>query len=203
MSVSSLSPRLSALALSTSAPRPALSAAALPKAERISAEWKGTSATGGTTKNFIAGEWLESKTSEWIDVVDPSTQTLLTRVPHTTSDEFAQAVDAAAHAFKTWQKTTVLSRQLIVLNLQQLLRENADAIANSIVLEQGKTIADIEQNIDAHGDLRRGLQVVEFAIGITSNLIGEKLEVSKDMDTFVRKVPLGVCASIAPFNFPA
>ncbi|KAG6899361.1 hypothetical protein C0995_006172, partial [Termitomyces sp. Mi166 len=184
MSVSSLSPRLSARAI----PRPALSAAALPKAERISAEWKGTSATGGTTKNFIAGEWLESKTSEWIDVVDPSTQTLLTRVPHTTSDEFAQAVDAAAHAFKTWQKTTVLSRQRIVLNLQQLLRENADAIANSIVLEQGKTIADIEQNIDAHGDLRRGLQVVEFAIGITSTLMGEKLEVSKDMDTYVRKL---------------
>ncbi|KAG6878649.1 hypothetical protein C0993_001172 [Termitomyces sp. T159_Od127] len=189
--------RLSARALSTSAPRRALSPAALPKAERISAEWKGTSATGGTTKNFIGGEWLESKTSEWIDVVDPSTQSLLTRVPHTTADEFAQAADAAAHAFKSWQKTSVLSRQRIVLNLQQLLRENADAIANSIVLEQGKTIAD------AHGDLLRGLQVVETAIGITSTLMGEKLEVSKDMDTFVRKVPLGVCASIAPFNFPA
>ncbi|SJL05557.1 related to methylmalonate-semialdehyde dehydrogenase (acylating), mitochondrial precursor [Armillaria ostoyae] len=56
---------------------------------------------------------------------------------------------------------------------------------------------------DAHGDLLRGLQVVESAIGITSTLLGEKIEVSKDMDTEVRKVPLGVCASIAPFNFPA
>ncbi|KNZ75655.1 Methylmalonate-semialdehyde dehydrogenase [acylating], mitochondrial [Termitomyces sp. J132] len=140
---------------------------------------------------------MESKTSEWIDVVDPSTQTLLTRVPHTTSGEFAQAADAAAHAFKTWQKTSVLSRQRIVLNLQQLLRDNADAIANSIVLEQGKTVAD------AHGDLLRGLQVVETTIGITSTLMGEKIEVSKDMDTYVRKIPLGVCASIAPFNFPA
>ncbi|KAG5332155.1 hypothetical protein C0989_007119, partial [Termitomyces sp. Mn162] len=163
----------------TSAPRFALSPAVLSKAERISAEWKGTSATGGTTKNFIGGEWLESKTSDWIDVVDPSTQTLLTRVPNTTGDEFAQAVDAAAHAFKTWQKTSVLSRQRIVLksavlmkspSLQQLLRENADAIANSIVLEQGKTVAD------AHGDLLRGLQVVETAISITSMLMGEKLE---------------------------
>ncbi|KAG6879752.1 hypothetical protein C0992_012072 [Termitomyces sp. T32_za158] len=169
-----LSRRLSARAFSTSTPRCALSPAALPKAERISAEWKGTSATGGTTKNFIGGEWLESKTSEWIDVVDPSTQSLLTRVPHTTGDEFAQAADAAAHAFKTWQRTSVLSRQRIVLNLQQLLRENADAIANSIVLEQGKTIA--ERNTDAHGDLLRGLQVVETAIGITSMLMGEKLE---------------------------
>ncbi|KAH0590900.1 hypothetical protein H2248_001015 [Termitomyces sp. 'cryptogamus'] len=197
MYVSALPRRLSARVLSTSAPRFALSPAALPKAERISAEWKGTSATGGTTKNFVGGEWMESKTSEWIDVVDPSTQTLLTRVPHTTSGEFAQAADAAAHAFKTWQKTSVLSRQRIVLNLQQLLRDNADAIANSIVLEQGKTVAD------AHGDLLRGLQVVETTIGITSTLMGEKIEVSKDMDTYVRKIPLGVCASIAPFNFPA
>jgi malonate-semialdehyde dehydrogenase (acetylating)/methylmalonate-semialdehyde dehydrogenase len=64
-------------------------------------------------------------------------------------------------------------------------------------LEQGKTLAD------AHGDVLRGLQVVETAIGITSTLIGDKIEVSKDMDTEVRKVSLGVCASIAPFNFPA
>ncbi|GLB36007.1 putative aldehyde dehydrogenase family protein [Lyophyllum shimeji] len=196
MYVSRLS-RLPIRAFATSAPLSALSAAALPKAERISAEWKGTSATGGTTKNFIGGEFVESKASEWVDVVDPSTQTLLSRVPQTTTHEFEQAVNAASQAFKTWSKTSVLSRQRVVLNLQQLIREHADAIANSIVLEQGKTIAD------AHGDLLRGLQVVETSIGITSTLIGEKLEVSKDMDTVVRKLPLGVCASIAPFNFPA
>lgn len=72
-----LSRRLSARAFSTSAPRFALSPAALSKAERISAEWKGTSATGGTTKNFIGGEWLESKASEWIDVVDPVSPLIL------------------------------------------------------------------------------------------------------------------------------
>ncbi|KAF5384983.1 hypothetical protein D9615_001396 [Tricholomella constricta] len=196
MYVSRLS-RVGARAFATSAPLRALNAAALPKAERISAEWKGTSATGGTTKNFIGGEFVESKTSEWVDVVDPSTQTLLSRVPQTTSHEFEQAADAASQAFKTWSQTSVLSRQKFVLSLQQLIRENADAIANSIVLEQGKTTAD------AHGDLLRGLQVVESSIGITSTLMGDKLEVSRDMDTFVRKVPLGVCASIAPFNFPA
>ncbi|KAG6832280.1 hypothetical protein H0H92_003513 [Tricholoma furcatifolium] len=214
MYVSRLSRRLPARAFSTSVPVYSLSAAALPRAEQISAEWKGTNATGGTTKNFIGGEWLESKTSEWIDVRDPSTQTLLSRVPHTTGEEFSDAVDAASQAFKSWSHTSVLSRQRFVLNLQQLIRENADAIANSIVLEQGKTIAgkpipiesgssEFQWNTDAHGDLLRGLQVVETSIGITSTLFGEKLEVSKDMDTFVRKVPLGVCASIAPFNFPA
>ncbi|KAI3621921.1 methylmalonate-semialdehyde dehydrogenase [Moniliophthora roreri] len=174
-----------------------LSAAALPKAEAISAGWKGTSATGGNTKNFIGGEFIESKSSEWIDVLDPSTQTLLTRVPQTTDAEFQQAVDAASDAYKTWSRTSVLGRQRFTVELQHLLRKNADVIASSIVLEQGKTLPD------AYGDLMRGLQVVEHAIGITSTLLGEKIEVSKDMDTEVRKLPLGVCASIAPFNFPA
>ncbi|PPQ67031.1 hypothetical protein CVT26_009928 [Gymnopilus dilepis] len=175
----------------------ALSALALPKAEQVSANWKGTSATGGSTKNFIGGEFVESQTTEWIDVHDPSTQTVLTRVPQTTESEFKDAVDAASQAFKTWSRTSVVTRQKFAIELQHLLRQNAEYIANSIVLEQGKTLAD------AHGDLLRGLQVVENAIGITSTLIGEKLEVSKDMDTEVRKVPLGVCASVAPFNFPA
>ncbi|KAL1719554.1 Aldehyde/histidinol dehydrogenase [Schizophyllum commune] len=188
---------LSARLFATSASRSALSATALPHAKKLSAEWKGTSMTGGKTKNFIGGEFAESQASEWIDVVDPSTQTLLSRVPQTTQTEFEQAVDAASEAFKTWSRTSVLKRQNFVLRLQQLLRENADAIANSIVLEQGKTLPD------AHGDLLRGLQVVETAAAATTTLMGNILEVSKDMDTYARKVPLGVCASIAPFNFPA
>ncbi|KAJ3779069.1 methylmalonate-semialdehyde dehydrogenase [Lentinula raphanica] len=181
---------------STTSPALALSNAARIKADQL-APWKGTSVNGGTTKNFIGGEFVESKTADWIDVVDPSTQTLLSRVPQTTETEFRQAVDAASEAFKSWSKTSVLGRQRFAIELQHLLRKNADAIANSIVLEQGKTLPD------AHGDLLRGLQVVEHAIGITSTLLGEKLEVSRDMDTEVRKLPLGVCASVAPFNFPA
>ena len=65
------------------------------------------------------------------------------------------------------------------------------------------SVLDRAPMIDAHGDVLRGLQVVETACGITSTLIGHKLEVSKDMDTETRRLPLGVCASIAPFNFPA
>ncbi|KAM6498429.1 methylmalonate-semialdehyde dehydrogenase [Amanita muscaria] len=184
-------------AFSTSASSRALSAKAVPFAEKISAEWSGTSASGRNTKNFIAGEFVESKAGQWFDVLDPSTQTLITRVPQTTDAEFQQAVEAASDAFKTWSRTSVISRQRFVLKLQQLLRENADAVASSIVLEQGKTLPD------AHGDLYRGLQVVEAAVAATTTLLGDFIEVSKDMDTYVRKVPLGVCASIAPFNFPA
>ncbi|KAI6008306.1 methylmalonate-semialdehyde dehydrogenase [Pisolithus orientalis] len=166
-------------------------------AGKLSADWKGTSATGNSTRNYIGGEFVDSTSDKWHDVLDPATQTLLTRVPETTPSEFDRAIEAASHAYKSWSRTSVLARQRFVIELQHLIRKNAEALADSIVLQQGKTLAD------AHGDVLRGLQVVETAIGITSTLMGEKLEVSRDMDTEVRKVPLGVCASIAPFNFPA
>ncbi|KIP11418.1 hypothetical protein PHLGIDRAFT_83453 [Phlebiopsis gigantea 11061_1 CR5-6] len=178
-------------------PLSGLSQTARSRAEKLSAEWKGTSATGENTKNFIGGEFVESKTKDWIDVVDPASQTLLTRVPETTGAEFEQAVSAASEAFKSWSKSSVLTRQRFVIELQRLLREHSDAIAASIVLEQGKTYAD------AQGDLLRGQQVVETAMGIPTALLGDTIEVSKDMDTSSRRLPLGVCASIAPFNFPA
>ncbi|TFY59100.1 hypothetical protein EVJ58_g5999 [Rhodofomes roseus] len=178
-------------------PRPARFLARRSYATSISADWKGTSATGEKTKNFIGGAFVESSAESWIDVVDPATQTLLTRVPETTSSEFDQAVAAASEAYKTWSRSSVLTRQRFVLELQHLLRKNADAVANSIVLEQGKTLAD------AHGDLLRGLQVVETSSNVPTALLGDTIEVSKDMDTSTRRLPLGVCASIAPFNFPA
>ncbi|QRW13899.1 aldehyde dehydrogenase family protein [Ceratobasidium sp. AG-Ba] len=174
-----------------------LSAPARQAAEQISKHWKGTSATGENTKLYIGGEFVESKAPQWLDVLDPSTQTLLTRVPETTQSEFDAAVDAASQAFKTWSRTSILTRQRVVMELQHLVRKHAPSIAQSIVLEQGKTLGD------AQGDVTRGLQVVESACAITSNLLGDKLEVSKDMDTQVRRLPLGVCASVAPFNFPA
>ncbi|KAF9076137.1 methylmalonate-semialdehyde dehydrogenase [Rhodocollybia butyracea] len=189
------STRLLQRAFTTSTQRLSLSNAARVKVDELS-RWKGTSFEGGVTKNFIGGQFIESKASEWTEATE-STQTLLSKVPQTTSAEFAQAVDAASQAFKSWSRTSVLARQRVAIELQHLIRKNADAISASIVLEQGKTLQD------AQGELMRGLQVVEHAIGITSTLLGEKLEVSKDMDTEVRKIPLGVCASIAPFNFPA
>jgi len=100
----------------------------------------------------------------------------------------------------------VVYRPLNQSRLQRQIRENADALAASIVLEQGKTLGGesslaistvlvpLTFHIDAHGDVLRGLQVVETACGIATNLMGEKIEVSKDMDTETRRLPLGVCA---------
>lgn len=84
-------------------------------AQKLSAEWKGTSATGGNTKNFINGEFVESKTDKWLEVRDPSTQALLNRVPETTQDEFNEAVAAAEKAFKTWSRTSILTRQRVAM----------------------------------------------------------------------------------------
>jgi malonate-semialdehyde dehydrogenase (acetylating)/methylmalonate-semialdehyde dehydrogenase len=91
-----------------------LSGIALSKAETL-AKWKGTSFTGGNVTNYIGGEFVESKTHKWLPVHDPSTQSLLSYVPETTDTEFEQAVEAAAEAFKTWSRTSILTRQRFAL----------------------------------------------------------------------------------------
>jgi malonate-semialdehyde dehydrogenase (acetylating)/methylmalonate-semialdehyde dehydrogenase len=107
------------------------------------------------------------------------------------------AAVAAAEAFKTWRRSSVLKRQRVMLDLQLRIRENMSRIADAITMEQGKTLAD------ANGDVLRGLQVVETVCGIPSMLMGEGLTVASDMDTCTVREPLGVTAGICPFNFPA
>ncbi|EST09840.1 Aldehyde dehydrogenase [Kalmanozyma brasiliensis GHG001] len=174
-----------------------LSQIALSRAKDVESKWQGTSMLGGTTKNFVDGKFVDSSASSWLDVNDPSTQALLSKVPLTTQSEFDAAVANAEAAFPAWRETSLLTRQQVMFKLQALLREHMDDIANAIVLEQGKTFAD------AKGDVLRGLQVVEVACGVTSTMLEERIEVSKDMDTYARREPLGVTAAIAPFNFPA
>ena len=111
--------------------------------------------------------------------------------------ELQQAVDSAERTFPAWKATSLLQKQQIMFRLASLVRENMDRLAASITLEQGKTLAD------AKGDVLRGLQVVEAACGITTQIPGEVLEVAKDMETRSYREPLGVVASICPFNFPA
>ncbi|BGO90123.1 hypothetical protein NBRC10512v2_002170 [Rhodotorula toruloides] len=160
--------------------------------------WSGTATDGQrATTHLIGGEYTTGDSTHWIDVHDPSTQRVLTRVPESTPQVLKRAVDKAEEAFDEWKDSSILKRQAVMLKFQSLIREHHDEIARSIVLEQGKTFAD------AKGDVLRGLQVVENACGIPSLLLADKLEVSKDMDTFVRKVPLGVTAAVCPFNFPA
>ncbi|KAK5172112.1 aldehyde dehydrogenase (NADP(+)) ald6 [Saxophila tyrrhenica] len=149
------------------------------------------------TQNFFDNQFRPSQTSQWIDLYDPATNNLVTRVPQSTDEEMKQAVASAQKAFPAWKATTVLARQQIMFKYVALIRENWDRLAASITLEQGKTFAD------AKGDVLRGLQVAETSCGITTDIPGEVLEVAKDMETRSYREPLGVVAAICPFNFPA
>lgn len=146
------------------------------------------------TRNFLDNQFVSSKTSVWIDLNDPATNNLVTRVPQSTDEELRAAVESARRAFPAWRASSILHRQQIMFKFVALIRQNWDRLAANITLEQGKTFAD------AKGDVLRGLQVAETACGITTQLTGEVLEVAKDMETRSYREPLGVVAAICPFS---
>lgn len=147
---------------------------------------------------FIDGKSVVSKSTHWQDVVNPATQQVVGRVPFATAQEVQAAVESAAKAFQTWRKTPIGTRARIFLKYQQLIRENIKSLAAILTQEQGKTLADAE------GDVFRGLEVVEHAAGIGNLQLGELANnVATGVDTYTILQPLGVCAGITPFNFPA
>ncbi len=149
-------------------------------------------------KLLIGGELIESTSAEWRDIVNPATQHVLARVPFATRSEVDAAIRAAAEAFKTWRKTPIGARARVFLKYQQLIREHMAELAAMLTAEQGKTLADAE------GDVFRGLEVVEHAAGIGNLQLGELANnVAGGVDTYTLLQPLGVCAGITPFNFPA
>ncbi len=151
-----------------------------------------------TVKLLIDGEFVESISTQWRDVVNPATQVVLARVPLATRDEVAATVAAAKKAFVTWRKTPIGTRARIFLKYQQLIREHMDELAAILTAEQGKTLPDAE------GDVFRGLEVVEHAAAIGNLQLGELANnVATGVDTYTLLQPLGVCAGITPFNFPA
>lgn len=149
------------------------------------------------TPYFIDNKFVQSSTDKYFDLADPATNNLVTRVPQMTEAEMKAVVESSQKAFLAWRDTTVLFRQQILFRYVQLIKDNWDRLAASITLEQGKTFAD------AKGDVLRGLQVAEAAVGGPELLKGEVLEVAKDMETRSYREPLGVTAAICPFNFPA
>jgi malonate-semialdehyde dehydrogenase (acetylating)/methylmalonate-semialdehyde dehydrogenase len=155
-------------------------------------------ATPSTVKLLIDGRFIESKAREWRDVVNPATQEVLARVPMCGKDEVDAAVRAAAVAFKTWRYVPIGQRARVMLKLQELIRRDMKKIAAVLTAEQGKTLPDAE------GDIFRGLEVVEHACSIGTLTLGEFAEnVAGGVDTYFIRQPIGVCAGITPFNFPA
>lgn len=148
--------------------------------------------------NFIGGAAIDSLGSDTVPVHNPSTGEVLAQTPLGLRADVDRAVSAAAVAFPAWSKTTAARRTEILFKYKALLEANFEELARLVVRENGKTFPE------AQGDIRRGIEVVEFACGRNHLLKGESLpQLAVGMDGITTLEPLGVCAGITPFNFPA
>ncbi len=149
-------------------------------------------------KSFIGGEWIAPSATDFAPVYNPALGEIIAQVPLAGGDLVDQAVAAASAAFPAWGATPAVDRANVLFRYKALLEAEFDSIALIISTEHGKTIAE------ARGDLRRGIQMVEYACGAPTLLMGESLEnIARGIDCDVIRQPLGVCVGIVPFNFPA
>ena len=148
-------------------------------------------------KLFIDGEFVDSH-APGIPVTDPATQEVLCEVPFATAEELDRAVAGAQATFEVWRETPVPERARVLFAYQDLLKKHQEDIARGLSRETGKIFDD------AMGEVWRGIEVVEHAGGVASLAMGETVEnVARGIDTYSLVQPLGVCAGITPFNFPA
>lgn len=147
---------------------------------------------------FIGGEFVESESNESLPVTNPANQDVLCTVPFATRQEIDRAVESAHTAYESWRQVPVAERARLMLAFQNLLKRHQDDLARTLSMETGKTFTD------AQGDVWRGIEVVEHAANIASLTMGETVgNVARGIDTYSYVQPLGVCAGITPFNFPA
>jgi len=145
---------------------------------------------------FIGGEWTESKLAT-TPVHNPSTGEVIAECPVGGVVEVNAAVEAAAAAFPAWMEMPPVERARVLFKFRALLEENFDDLVRSNTREHGKTL------VESRGDVKRGIEMVEFACGVPSLLMGEILEnMARGIDCEAIRQPLGVCAGITPFNFP-
>ena len=148
--------------------------------------------------HFIDGRRIAGKSGRFADVYNPATGEVTARAPLADAAEVQAAVAAAARAFPAWAAVPPARRAQVLFRLRELIRQHTDDLAALLSAEHGKTLAD------AKGELARGLEVVEYACGIPQLLKGEYSDqVATAVDAFSFRQPLGVCAGITPFNFPA
>jgi malonate-semialdehyde dehydrogenase (acetylating) / methylmalonate-semialdehyde dehydrogenase len=151
-----------------------------------------------TLDNFIGGQWVKSRATDFFDVHNPAVGDVIGRTPLSTAADVDAAVRAATGAFPAWRETPVNARAQVLYKFKALLEQHFDEVARTVTTEHGKTLNE------ARGSVRRGIECVEVACGAPSLMQGFALEdISRDIDCHVMRQPLGVCAAIAPFNFPA
>jgi malonate-semialdehyde dehydrogenase (acetylating)/methylmalonate-semialdehyde dehydrogenase len=147
-------------------------------------------------QNFIGGKFTPAQTSRYLDVVSPLDGELLSRVPMSASNDLNFAVAAAKNAFPSWSKTPVKERVQVFFRYKFLLEKNLTELAELVHRENGKTMDE------AIAEVEKCIELTEFACSLPQLVTGEILEVSKGVECRTEHVPLGVVASIVPFNFP-
>ncbi|MCY4470061.1 MAG: CoA-acylating methylmalonate-semialdehyde dehydrogenase [Thiotrichales bacterium] len=151
-----------------------------------------------TLHHFIDGERVAGESNRFGDIYNPATGKVQARVPFATAGEVDKAVQAARAAFPGWAATPPSQRARILFRYRDLVEAHRDELARICSSEHGKTLDD------ARGSVTRGIEIVEFACGIPQLLKGEFNEnVAGRVDSFNVRQPVGVCAGITPFNFPA
>ncbi|MEY4227391.1 MAG: hypothetical protein RL190_2148 [Actinomycetota bacterium] len=148
--------------------------------------------------NYINGAWVPSASSELLDVQNPATGEVLSQVPLSGANDVDQAVQAARAAFPAWKAKSTIDRARWLFGFRQQLEENKDRLAECVTLEMGKTFPD------ARAEVERMIEMVECACAIPTTMQGRNLEgVATNVDAETIRQPVGVCAAITPFNFPA
>jgi len=148
--------------------------------------------------NFIGGRWVGAHATEFYDVHNPAVGDVIGRTPLSTGTDVDAAVQAAARAFPAWRDTPVNARAQVLYKFKAQLEQHFEEMAHIVTTEHGKTLDE------SRGSVRRGIECVEVACGAPSLMQGFGLEdIAQGIDCHVVRQPLGVCAAIAPFNFPA
>lgn len=148
--------------------------------------------------NFIGGEWRAPTNVASTPVYNPSTGDAIAETPLCSSQHVNEAVEAAAAAFPAWMETPPVERARVLFKFKMLLEDHFEELIRLNTKEHGKTLAE------SRGDVKRGIEMVEFACGVPSLLMGESLEnVARGIDCDTIRQPIGVCVGITPFNFPA
>ncbi len=147
--------------------------------------------------NYINGEWVKPAVREYLDVTNPATGEVITKTPLGSKSDVEAAARAASEAFPAWRRTPVQDRVQYLFKLRDLLKSNQDEIARLIVNECGKTFDE------AKAEMVRAIENVEVACGMPHLGKGEFVEdIAPGIDEIMIRQPVGVCATIAPFNFP-
>jgi len=150
----------------------------------------------GRVRNYYGGKFVDSQAAEWLDVTSPLDGTLLSQVPMSSTEELDAAVRSAKEAFADWSSATIKDRSQVFFQYRNLLEKNLDELTALVSEENGKTWDE------AKAEVEKSIELTEFACSMPQLVSGEILEVSKGVECRVEHFPLGVVASIVPFNFP-